>query len=175
MLINSAPCCVQRVIIGHIKLAVAAGNTRPKPQFVIAKKRKDFFAGDGIHIPDNQKLLAKIHHLRHVFTKEREGRVGHDDVSLTQQFFALLRTEVARFQLRHHILIVLDEDFHVGHVHCAVAVHVRHFCDDQLMGYALLRFLRFLPFGKEREFAALNGRAVVTGTDEFLQPKLVET
>ena len=143
-----------------------------QPDLVAFNQRENLFVSNGILMPDNQELLIILHQLRHVFAEERKGRIGHHDVCLAQKVDALLRAEVARLQLREHILVVPNQDFHVGHVHRAVAVHVFHLRDDQFMGDAL-RFFG-VHLGKERKLRALNGRAVVAGADKFLQPQLVE-
>ena len=150
-------------------------KTKTKPNFVGAYQRKNLLISNGILVSNNQKLLIIFHQLRHIFPKERERRVGHDNVRLAQQFNALLRTKVARLQLRQHVLVVFDEDFHVGHIHCAVAIHVLHLRDDQFVGNAFRFFLLFLPLGEQREFAALDGRAVVARANQFFQSELIET
>ena len=157
---------------GKLKKQVRAHRRYAYPQLVIFNKRKNLFVSYCIFVSYYQELLIIFHQLRHIFTKERKGRIGHHDVRLAQKFDALGRAEVARLQLREHVLVVPNQDFHVGHIHRAVAVHVFHLRDDQFMGDAL-RFFG-VHLGKERKLRALNGRAVVAGADEFLQPQLVE-
>ena len=45
----------------------------------------------------NNEFLFVLHKLCHIFPKQREWRIGHNDVCLFQKFDALAASEVAIF------------------------------------------------------------------------------
>ena len=66
-----------------------------QPYLIMLYERKYLLVLDSILVTDNQKLLVKRHQLRHILPKQRERRVGNDDVGLLQKLDALAATEVA--------------------------------------------------------------------------------
>ena len=95
-----------------------------------------------VYIADDEELLAVLDELGDVFAEEGERRVGDDDVGLLEEFDAFGGAEVAvAFKAREHVLVVLDEPFHVGEVDAPVAVRVRHLVDDDLVGNTRFIFL----------------------------------
>ena len=66
----------------------------PQPYFILNNQWKDFFVGYRILISNNQELLLILHQLRYILAKKGEGRVGHHDIRLLQQFDALWATEI---------------------------------------------------------------------------------
>lgn len=66
-----------------------------QPYFILNNQWKDFFVGYRVLIPYNQELLLILHQLRYILAKKGEGRIGHHDIRLLQQFDALGAAEIS--------------------------------------------------------------------------------
>ena len=65
-------------------------------------EREDLLIGDGIYITDDDKLLLVFDQLSDVFTEEREGRIGDDDICFFEELDTLFTAEVPiPFQRMH--------------------------------------------------------------------------
>ena len=66
---------------------VEARASEPHP--VVLDKWEDLLVGDRIGVPDDEELLAVLHKLCDVLTKEGEGRVGDHNIRLFQECDAI--------------------------------------------------------------------------------------
>ena len=70
-------------------------NTCTHPHFISSNQWKNFFCRISVYIPDNQELLVVFHQLCYIFTEQREGWIGYDNICLFQQLYTLTTAEIA--------------------------------------------------------------------------------
>ena len=132
--INTTSRRIKRVIFGNGEFPVSAMDGRAQPHLVLFEKRKYLLVVHGVQIAYDKELLAVLYELGDIFTKKGERRIGDHDICFLQQRDTLGGAEVAvAFQFRQHVLVVLDEPFHVRKVDASVAVFVFHLGDDDLV------------------------------------------
>jgi hypothetical protein len=112
--------------------------------------------------------------------KQRERRIGDDDVGLFEERDTLGAAEVAAavlvvcFQGDACGLVALEEELHILDVHRPVAVLVFHVVEDDGHRLGLLAFAVALVVFREERALPGDGGAVVAGGDELLEAELVE-
>lgn len=130
VLIHSPPCCIKRVAVRHLKLAITTGNAWTKLQFVALKVRKDHLVFNCVQIANYEQLLFVLHQLGYVLAEEGKRRVGDHDVSLFQECDALVAAEVAAFGETCAVVGgPLQEQLDVFDTGRAVFVDILHFLD----------------------------------------------
>src|SRR5258705_90506 len=67
----------------------------PQPDFTVLHEREDLFVVKSVHMPDDEELFLVLHQLRDILPKQRERRIGDNDVSLLEQVDAFLAAKIA--------------------------------------------------------------------------------
>lgn len=160
--------CINKVF-GDAKTHPSIEVCSSQPHFIGSDAGKDVFVGNGIHVADDEELLLGLKDPVDKLPKEREGRIGHDEVRLITQATHLLTAEVP---IALHIA-----PLQVGEVDLAVARDVLREGEDlpphtRLAGVVL----RGILLEKRRliwrtETLALRG---VAGADELAESQLAE-
>ena len=94
-LVHAARRRLQRIVVRHAELAVAAVDARAEPEPVGLDEGKYFLVRERVDVSDDEELLAVPDELGDVFAEERERRVRDDDIGLLQERDALRAAEVA--------------------------------------------------------------------------------
>lgn len=73
---------IDRITFWHLKPFVSSIHGDSKPNFVVFYQRKNFFVGNRIHIPYNQKTFAICYQLLNKFTKETKWWISYYNICL---------------------------------------------------------------------------------------------
>ena len=106
--------CIQRIIIGDIKLSIPTCYAWPQPKVVFDNKWEYFFACNRHYVSYNQKFLPIFHQLSNILSEQRKRRIGYHDIRFFQQFDALWVTKISCLQNANDVLIILKEIANIG-------------------------------------------------------------
>ncbi len=88
-----ASCCNVFIITDEVCGSTCESHSKPNVIFFYIWKY--LFICNGILMPYNHKLLIRFHYPREEFPKQREGRIGYNNIGFISQFANLFATEIS--------------------------------------------------------------------------------
>ena len=172
ILIYTASCRMERIVIRNIKLPISTMNTCAEPYFVIFDKRKNLLIRNCVDIPNNQKILLICNELSNILSKQAKRRICHNNIGLFQIRNTFLAAEVpVTFQLFNASFFGFQKSVNIFIGYTTSICH-RHFPD--VHNIAIPSYNRLIFIIEQRKLLPDHRRSAIGGTDQPLQAEIVK-